>query len=185
MRIDDLLQESEVIRLSEHPSSARTIQRAAARGTLVPILPGVFVPADRTRAVGIRIRAACAWSRQGCIHSLTAVQLHLRQPVTMPIRLRAPYRGGTVGWLRVTLGTVRAPIEEAGLRIASAAHAVVELAATGRGEAAFPPLCLRMVDAARNTLVYMSYSDKLIDGSPQNSVTAVPVDRATAIPLKK
>ena len=44
---------------------------------------------------------------------------------------------------------------------------------------------VRMVDAARNTLVYMSYSDKLIDGSPQNSVTAVPVDRATAIPLKK
>ena len=44
---------------------------------------------------------------------------------------------------------------------------------------------VRMVDAARNTLVYMSYSDKLIDGSPQSSVTAVPVDRATAIPLKK
>lgn len=44
---------------------------------------------------------------------------------------------------------------------------------------------VRMVDAARNTLVYLSYSDKLIDGSPQNSVTAVPVDRATAIPLKK
>ena len=29
------------------------------------------------------------------------------------------------------------------------------------------------------------YYDKLIDGSPQNSVTAVPVDRATAIPLRK
>lgn len=44
---------------------------------------------------------------------------------------------------------------------------------------------VRMVDAARNTLVYLSYSDKLIDGSPQNSVTAVPVDRTTAIPLRK
>ena len=42
-----------------------------------------------------------------------------------------------------------------------------------------------MVDPARNTLVYLTYSDKLIDGSPQNSVTAVPVDRATAIPLRK
>lgn len=38
---------------------------------------------------------------------------------------------------------------------------------------------VRMVDAERNTLVYLSYSDKLIDGSPQNSITAVPVDRAT------
>ncbi|NMM89826.1 hypothetical protein B2J88_36745 [Rhodococcus sp. SRB_17] len=44
---------------------------------------------------------------------------------------------------------------------------------------------VRMVDAPRNTLVYLTYSDKLIDGSPQNSVTAVPVDRATPIPLKK
>ncbi len=44
---------------------------------------------------------------------------------------------------------------------------------------------VRMVDPARNTLVYLSYSDKLIDGSPQNSITAVPVDRATPIPLDK
>ncbi|WP_367068835.1 CreA family protein [Oryzisolibacter sp. LB2S] len=43
---------------------------------------------------------------------------------------------------------------------------------------------VRMVDAKRNTLVYLTYSDKLIDGSPQNSVTAVPVDRATPIPLR-
>ncbi|VVE21073.1 CreA family protein [Pandoraea terrigena] len=43
---------------------------------------------------------------------------------------------------------------------------------------------VRMVDKARNTLVYLTYADKLIDGSPQNSVTAVPVDRATPIPVK-
>lgn len=43
---------------------------------------------------------------------------------------------------------------------------------------------VRMVDAKRNTLVYLTYSDRLIEGSPQNSVTAVPVDRATPIPLK-
>jgi len=43
---------------------------------------------------------------------------------------------------------------------------------------------VRMVDAKRNTLVYLTYSDRLIDGSPKNSVTAVAVDRATPIPLK-
>jgi CreA protein len=43
---------------------------------------------------------------------------------------------------------------------------------------------VRMVDAKRNTLVYLTYSDVLIDGSPKNSVTAVPIDRATPIPLK-
>ncbi len=44
---------------------------------------------------------------------------------------------------------------------------------------------VRMVDVPRNTLVYLTYSDKLVDGSPQNAVTAVPIDRATVIPLKK
>jgi CreA protein len=43
---------------------------------------------------------------------------------------------------------------------------------------------VRMVDAPRNTLVYLTYSDRLIEGSPQNSVTAVPVDRGTVIPLR-
>jgi len=40
---------------------------------------------------------------------------------------------------------------------------------------------VRMVDRARNALVYLTYSDRLIDGSPKNSVTVVPVDRATPI----
>ena len=44
---------------------------------------------------------------------------------------------------------------------------------------------VRMVDAQRNTLVYLTYSERLIDGSPKNSVTAVPVGRETVIPLKK
>lgn len=44
---------------------------------------------------------------------------------------------------------------------------------------------VRMVDPTRNTLVYLTYSDRLIDGSPKNSITAVPVDRKTAIPLQK
>lgn len=43
---------------------------------------------------------------------------------------------------------------------------------------------VRMVDAKRNTLVYLTYSDRVIEGSPQNSVTAVPVDRGTVIPVK-
>ncbi len=44
---------------------------------------------------------------------------------------------------------------------------------------------VRMVDVKRNTLVYLTYSDRVIEGSPQNSVTAVPVDRARPIPVKK
>ena len=42
----------------------------------------------------------------------------------------------------------------------------------------------RMVDAKRNALIYLVYSDKLVEGSPKNSVTAVAVPRSTPIPLK-
>ena len=44
---------------------------------------------------------------------------------------------------------------------------------------------VRMVDTRRNALVYLTYSDRVIEGSPQNSITAVAVDRGTPIPLEK
>jgi CreA protein len=43
---------------------------------------------------------------------------------------------------------------------------------------------VRMVDPKRNTLVYLVYSDRLIEGSPKNSVTAVPVMSNQPIPIK-
>ncbi|GIX23991.1 MAG: protein CreA [Caldimonas sp.] len=44
---------------------------------------------------------------------------------------------------------------------------------------------VRMVDVKRHTLVYLTYSDRVIEGSPQNSVTAVTIDRATPIPVRE
>lgn len=43
---------------------------------------------------------------------------------------------------------------------------------------------VRMVDAKRNALVYLVYSDRVVEGSPQNSITAVPVLGTQKIPLK-
>jgi CreA protein len=43
---------------------------------------------------------------------------------------------------------------------------------------------VRMVDRQRNVLVYLTYSDRLIDGSPQNSVTAVPLGTVALPPAK-
>lgn len=34
---------------------------------------------------------------------------------------------------------------------------------------------VRFFDQKRNTLVYLVYSDKVIEGSPQNAVTAIPI----------
>lgn len=44
---------------------------------------------------------------------------------------------------------------------------------------------VRMVDSSRNVLVYLTYTDKLLKGSPKNSVTAVPVPREQVIPVRK
>ncbi len=43
---------------------------------------------------------------------------------------------------------------------------------------------VRMVDAKRNALIYLVYSDRLVDGSPKNSVTAVPVPGTQVIPVQ-
>ncbi|MBA4142444.1 MAG: CreA family protein [Nitrosospira sp.] len=43
---------------------------------------------------------------------------------------------------------------------------------------------VRVVDSRRNSLIYMTYSDRLIEGSPQNSITAIPVARDNPIPVK-
>ena len=37
---------------------------------------------------------------------------------------------------------------------------------------------VRMVDPARQVLLFLTYTDKLIDGSPKNSLTAVPLNGA-------
>ena len=36
---------------------------------------------------------------------------------------------------------------------------------------------VRFYDKARNVLIYLSYSDKLIEGSPKNSISAIPVSK--------
>lgn len=43
---------------------------------------------------------------------------------------------------------------------------------------------VRMVDSKRNALVYLVYSDRLIEGSPKNSVTAVAVPGDQPIPVR-
>jgi CreA protein len=40
-------------------------------------------------------------------------------------------------------------------------------------------------DISRRPDRYLTYSDMLIEGSPMNSITAVPVDRSVAIPVKR
>lgn len=43
---------------------------------------------------------------------------------------------------------------------------------------------VRVVDSKRNTLVYLTYSDRVATGSAKNSVTAVPMPAGTTIPVR-
>lgn len=40
---------------------------------------------------------------------------------------------------------------------------------------------VRMVDISRHSLVYMSYSDRIIEGHPQNSVTAIAIPKSVEL----
>ncbi|MCY0389403.1 CreA family protein [Robbsia sp. Bb-Pol-6] len=43
---------------------------------------------------------------------------------------------------------------------------------------------VRILDAKRNTLVYLTYSDRIVSGSAKNSVTAVPLPAGTVVPTR-
>lgn len=43
---------------------------------------------------------------------------------------------------------------------------------------------VRVVDKKRNTLVYLTYSDRIVSGSAKNSVTAVPLPAGMVVPLR-
>jgi CreA protein len=44
---------------------------------------------------------------------------------------------------------------------------------------------VRFVDTARNALLYLTYSDRVVSGSPKNSITAVAPLDGQKIPIKK
>ncbi|MGI4859418.1 MAG: CreA family protein, partial [Janthinobacterium lividum] len=43
---------------------------------------------------------------------------------------------------------------------------------------------VRIFDQKRNTLVYLTYSDRIVSGSAKNSVTAVPLPVGTVMPSR-
>lgn len=44
---------------------------------------------------------------------------------------------------------------------------------------------VRFIDQKRNALLYLTYSDRVIEGSPKNAITAVALGEKTKIPLEK
>lgn len=99
-----------------------------------------------------------------------------------------PERGGIAGAVGVAeeVSDVSIACRQVGPLRFKEALPLQEDAFTERRSLIFKTLhVVRMVDTARNVLVYLTYTDKIIQGSPKNSVTAVPVSRDMEIPLKK
>lgn len=147
MRIDDLLGNCPVLALRHHPRQTRTIQRAAERGVVVPILPGVFLPPRLLAEPTARLLAVSMWSRHGSIVGITAAQLLLGRPITMPIRLRSPRRAAPVAWIEPVRGIVPAEHRRTyrGIGTVTAAYACLEIAPSDRGEAIFDALRRRLI----------------------------------------
>lgn len=99
-----------------------------------------------------------------------------------------PERGGIAGAVGVAeeVSDVSIACRQVGPLRFKEALSLQEDAFTERRSLIFKTLhVVRMVDTARNVLVYLTYTDKIIQGSPKNSVTAVPVNRDMEIPLRK
>jgi very-short-patch-repair endonuclease len=61
VEVGEVLSRQGVIARRDHPELARTMAALVARGDLVPVLPGIYAPADRAATVQTRIRAAMLW----------------------------------------------------------------------------------------------------------------------------
>ncbi|MFT4110219.1 endonuclease domain-containing protein [Propionicimonas sp.] len=150
MRIDDLLDSSPVLARRAHPQHARTLQRAASAGYVVPVLPGVYARRDLAGEPETRLVAVTAWSPHGVVHARTAIELFCGTRISMPVQLRSPNRAAPVPWLEVTRGQVPPEFRRRyrGVRTATPAYACLEVASTDRGEAAFEFLRRRLVRPA-------------------------------------
>ncbi|MGC3954021.1 MAG: DUF559 domain-containing protein [Propionicimonas sp.] len=144
MKLEELLAaQNGVIAVKDHPSKARTLQRAAAAGELVRPLRGVFVAAGAAADPWTRLLAVTRWAEDGVLVGKTAWQLHQGLEPSPPFRVATRRRATPQpNWLNTIVRSV--PPDQIvyfrGLRLASLPYVAVELAATDQGAAVFTAL---------------------------------------------
>jgi len=90
----------------------------------------------------------------------------------------APEKGGVKGWLGVAeqVSDISLSCRQTGpIRIKAKFEQGEDVFRTRRSLFFKKMQIVRGCDAKRNVLVYMVYSDKLIEGSPKNSTSSVPI----------
>jgi NADH:ubiquinone oxidoreductase 20 kD subunit and related Fe-S oxidoreductases len=132
--IGALLAQSPALLIRDHPRLHSTISRLSQAGALERRYPGVVVQAGDERSL-TRLTAAVRWSDPlGVVHSTTAAQVWLQEPLAAPIELAHPTlrsRGET----RVTRHLVPSQfvVRAHGLRLASPSYVAAELAGSDQG----------------------------------------------------
>jgi len=99
-----------------------------------------------------------------------------------------PERGGVVGAIGIAeeVSDVSIACRQIGFIRFKESIPQKEDALTERRSIIFKTLhVVRMIDVQRNALVYLTYTDKILNGSAKNSVSVVPIDKNISIPLKK
>ena len=90
----------------------------------------------------------------------------------------APEKGGWKGWLGLAeqVSDISLACRQVGPIVVPPKLSEKEEVFSERRSVLFKHLrVVRFYDTKRNTLVYLSYSDKLIKGSPKNSISTVPI----------
>ncbi|MEK7321823.1 MAG: CreA family protein [Pseudomonadota bacterium] len=151
---------------------------------LLVALPAFFINAATAQEIG---SVNTEWKLMGS-HQLVVEAYDDPQVEGVTCYVSKPERGGVAGAVGVAeeVSDVSIACRQVGPIRFKEALPMQEDVFTERRSLIFKTLHLvRMVDTARNVLVYLTYTDKIIKGSPKNSVTAVPISRETAIPVRK
>ncbi|NLE96569.1 MAG: DUF559 domain-containing protein [Propionibacterium sp.] len=123
--------------LSMFPAEAAALRRDRARGLLWSPLPGVFAPADLEDDWSCRVLAAHLWAPELVIVGAAAAKLGWWEQLPVDtITLAGAKRKSPASWLAVERSEVPIELvtERQGLRFASPALSVLQLAPTMGGE---------------------------------------------------
>lgn len=145
--IVQLLAASPALAVRDHPRHRTTIWRLCQAGELDRRYPGVVVRAGDESTL-TRLTAALRWSDPaGVIHSGTAAQLWLQEPVTAPIEVAHPtLRSRSEAKVSRHLVPAEFVVRARGLRLASPSYVAAQLAGTDQGRLLSEFLRLELAD---------------------------------------
>ena len=148
------------------------------RIALVLCAAAIVVPVTAQADPDLIFRKSTVWKFLSPDHKLATFAIDDPLVSGVACHFTVPERGGWTGWLglREELSEISLACRQVGPISFNAKFEQGDDMFRQRRSLFFKRMrIVRGCDAKRNVLVYLVYSDKLVDGSPQNSTSTVPI----------